>query len=142
MASEIRLEVKGTPRAAGRPRFARIGNGVRTYPDPRDEPAKQAIVAEWTRQGRPKLDGPWNASISATFPRPPSHWNKSGLSAAGRRSVAPQPDVDNVAKIVLDCLVKAGAVSDDRHCLGLLVTKRWAADRESEGLVDVSLTAA
>lgn len=139
--ADITLTVPGVPRPSGRPRFARIGNGVRTFPDPKDGPPRQAIEAEWIRAGCPRLHGPWTADIEVVVPRPKSHWCQSGLSAAGRRSVAPPGDVDNFAKLPLDTLVKVSAVPDDRYCLALRIVKRWG-DRGSDGELLVTLTSA
>lgn len=136
----IDLTVLGKPHPAGRPRFARIGNGVRTYPAPGDDPAKARVTAAWMAAGRPTVEGAWHASILVEVPRPKSHWTSKGkLSAAGRRSVCPPGDVDNYAKTVLDALVRAGAVPDDRYCLALAVFKSWSSGRDATGLTRVRI---
>ena len=137
----IDLTIPGKPHPAGRPRFARIGKGVRTYPAPGDGPAKARVQAAWVKAGCPTLDGPWTASIVVEVPRPKSHWTKSGLSATGRRSVAPPGDVDNFAKTILDALVQVGAVPDDRFCVALSVVKAWAGWQGAAGEVRVSIGA-
>ena len=38
-----------------------------------------------------------------------------------------KPDVDNIAKIVLDSIVKARVLVDDNQVVQLVVSKEWAA---------------
>jgi Holliday junction resolvase RusA-like endonuclease len=49
-------------------------------------------------------------------------------------SYATKPDVDNVAKIVLDAMVEAGILADDRFVVQLSVNKHCAPDT---GRIDV-----
>lgn len=140
----IDLIVPGRPHPAARPRFARVGGGVRTFPGKGDEQAKARVQAAWMAAGRPKMDGRWTAQVLVEVPRPKSHWTSKGnLSAAGRRSIAPPGDVDNYSKIILDALVEVNAVPDDRYCVSLYVVKRWI-DRPglSGGQVRVRVEAA
>ena len=139
--SEFRLEVPGKPHPAARPRFARVGKGVHTFPGKGDKEAKARIHAAWLAAGRPRVEGEWTAQIRVIVPRPKSHWCQKGVSAAGRRAGSPPADVDNYGKTVLDGLVEAGAVSDDRHCLALSVSKHWSTSRDDPGVTAVWITA-
>jgi len=137
----IRLTVPGKPHPAARPRFARIGNGVRTFPGKGDGLAKARVKAAWMAAGQPTVTGPFACHIEIVAARPKSHWVKGGLSAAGRKSVTPSGDLDNFAKIPLDALVEAGAIPDDRYCVALAVTKRWSADRDATGHLEIVVAA-
>lgn len=88
--------------------------------------AFQAAATDWTR-----LDGPWWVELRVYVERP-----KALVPKAKARTpqppmgafVAPcKPDVDNVAKALLDALVQAGIVVDDKACVSLLVRKFYAA---------------
>lgn len=64
--------------------------------------------------------------VLASFSRPPSHLTKSGtLTAAGKRQALPRPDVDNIAKLVLDAL-QGHAFANDSGCAYLYASKTWA----------------
>lgn len=72
---------------------------------------------------------PVTVTILATLKRPDGHYRKGGeLSAAGLRSAHPtkRPDVDNIAKTVLDAL-NAKAWTDDAAVIELQCKKSWGA---------------
>lgn len=130
--AEFALFVPGPPRGAGRPRFARAGNGVRTFTDAATRSYAQLVQGEWIAAGRPVLpDGPYRIELLAALDRPEGHFRRDGLrlSAAGRRAPWPTraPDVDNLAKIFLDSLCAVGALPDDRKLVDLRVAKSWGA---------------
>jgi len=55
----------------------------------------------------------------------------------GGIAYATKPDADNVAKIVLDALVEAGVLADDRFVVELNMTKRAVPDA---GRIDIWVT--
>jgi Holliday junction resolvase RusA-like endonuclease len=62
--------------------------------------------------------------IDAVWERPKSHMNKSGIKSTAPR--LPRPDVDNVAKAVLDSL--QDVMGDDSLVARLVVEKSWGAE--------------
>jgi Holliday junction resolvase RusA-like endonuclease len=115
--------------------FARMRTGHgRTFIPDKQRAHMDAIRAEWAAQGRPVLpaDAYYKVAVTALHDRPAGHLLRDGsLSAEGRRRPYPgAPDVDNVGKLLLDALVAAGAVPDDRRMVGLHVWKRWTGDGE------------
>lgn len=124
--SSFTLVLPITPRGQGRPQFSRTANGVRTYTPTATREAQAEVRMLWLLAGQPVVppDTPFTAKVHATFARPPSHVGKTGLTAAGRRSVLPRPDVDNIAKLILDAL-QGLAFSDDLWCRSLTVSKAW-----------------
>lgn len=115
------------PKGAARPRFARAGAHVRTYKADAHALAESRLVLQFRTDwaGRePPLEGPSSVTISAVLPRP------KRLKCETREPAPVKPDVDNVAKLVLDALVKAGVLADDRHVVDLYVSKVYAAPGE------------
>jgi Holliday junction resolvase RusA-like endonuclease len=88
--------------------------------------AFQAASAGWTR-----LDGPWWADLLVLVDRPKALIPKAKARTPQPPSVAfvapCKPDCDNVAKAVLDALVQAGVVVDDKACVSLRVRKFYVA---------------
>lgn len=128
LVERIYLAIPGEPRGQGRPRFARVGAGVRTYTDAKTAATAVAIRAAWMRAGRPRLaDGPVRLKVLAMLARPKGHYRRDGyLSAAGLRSKYPtrKPDVSNVLKLCEDAL-NGLAWRDDACIYGAEVVKVW-----------------
>lgn len=126
------LRVDGEPRGQGRPRFARVGQGVRTYTPEATRCYAEQVQAEWIAAGRPRLlDGPYRLHVIAAMARPRDHYRRDGsLSAAGMRSPRPtrKPDAANIAKLAEDALVAVGALPDDRLVVDLRAEKVWAGE--------------
>jgi Holliday junction resolvase RusA-like endonuclease len=114
------------PVPQGRPRFAATPAGPRAYTPAKTRQAHATIRQLWGYFGRHTIpDGvPFDIEVVATFARPRSHRGKTGLTAAGRAQVVPRPDVDNLAKLVLDAL-QGHAFADDTYCRRLVVSKEW-----------------
>ena len=126
----IRLEVLGAIVGKQRPRMTRNGHA---YTPAQTQRAEDAIRAAWDAAGRPRLpDGPICVEVTAAFQRPPSHWGKRGLSAAGRRAIPGRCDADNILKL-LDALNRL-AWTDDRFITHAVVSKEWAGRGEPEHL--------
>lgn len=100
----VRFSVPGVPMGKGRPRFARIGKGVRTYSDAPtmvyENLVRTCLVTQSSWDGEP-LTGPVALRVVAHFPIPKS-WSKA--KQAGARHHTSKPDLDNVTKAVLDAL--------------------------------------
>lgn len=113
----MRMPVR--PRGQERARVVRSASGVRAYTPNASANAQREIRELWLLAGRPCVPegAAFRAEICATFKRPKAH--------AGRRDVrGPRPDVDNIAKLVLDAL-QGHAFADDTDCHALTVEKRW-----------------
>ena len=71
------------------------------------------------------LSGPLRVDIHFTFPRPKSHYTKTGkFSKRAPKHHVQTPDTDNLAKYVLDALSKT-YFHDDRQVISLHVIKTW-----------------
>lgn len=124
----IFFTIDGAPVAKGRPRFARMGRGIRTYTPPRTE-AYEALVRTAARSAMGTmhpLGGPLHVSVEAVMPIPVS-WSKKKREAAADGGGVPhvkRPDVDNIAKAVLDGL-NGIAFEDDAQIINLKAFKRY-----------------
>jgi Holliday junction resolvase RusA-like endonuclease len=122
----ITFTVPGNPVPQPRPRVSTRGGFARAYVpskhpvhDYRTQLAIAARMAGLTATGEP-LD----VVIDAVFERPKSHLLKSGVKKTAPR--LPRPDVDNVAKAVLDSL--QDVMGDDSLVARLVVAKSWGAE--------------
>lgn len=118
--------IDGDPVPQPRPRVSTRGGLARAYV-PKAHPVhayRQAIAAAARAAGVPATDEPLNVVIDAVFARPKSHMNKAGVKATAPR--LPRPDVDNIAKAVLDSL--QNVVGDDTCVARLVVEKSYGTE--------------
>jgi Holliday junction resolvase RusA-like endonuclease len=85
---------------------------------------REAIAAAARAAGLTTTGEPLNVVIDAVFERPKSHMCKSGVKATAPR--LPRPDVDNVAKAVLDAL--QDVIGDDSLVGRLVVEKSYGQE--------------
>ena len=91
------------------------------------------VMLREQRQGEP-FAGPVAVEIVAYWPLPktrPAWCTKErwkDRAATLGISYATKPDADNVAKIVLDAMVEAGILEDDRFVVQLSISKHCAPD--------------
>jgi Holliday junction resolvase RusA-like endonuclease len=122
----ITFTVPGNPVPQPRVRVSTRGGFAHAYVpskhpvhDYRTQLAVAARLAGLTPTGEP-LD----VVIDAVFERPKSHLLKSGVKATAPK--LPRPDVDNVAKAVLDSL--QDVMGDDTMVARLVVEKSWGQE--------------
>ncbi|CUU47313.1 RusA family crossover junction endodeoxyribonuclease [Clostridium beijerinckii] len=118
--------VEGTIKGKGRPRFF---NGHATTPE------DTVTYENWVRicyqqQDRRYLEGSIKATIIAYYKIPKSY-SKKRLEAirAGIERPQKKPDIDNVAKVILDSLNKI-AYKDDSQVTELIVKKVFTEELE------------
>lgn len=124
----IVFTIPGQPVGKGRPRFARRGNFVTTY-----SPEKTAnyetlvkIKSSEAMTGHAKFADAVSVVISL-FVSVPASWSKKKRAQAldGELKPTTKPDLDNMAKIILDGC--NGIVwGDDKQAVDLSVRKRYA----------------
>jgi len=120
------LMIKGSPVAQGRPRFARIGQGVRTYDPAKSSAWKKDIAWQAKEQGARVMEGPLSVEVIFYLPRPKSlpkkvnHHTKRG-------------DLDNYLKGLFDSL-NGVAFRDDSQIVSLHARKVYAEHRGSPGV--------
>lgn len=130
--------IHGDPVGQGRPRFSRRRDGVHTYNPERSEAwrsvAVETMCCHW--DGGP-IDAPCTVEVRAVLQRPKRLMRR--CDPEWRLPCPCKPDVDNVAKAVLDALTEAKVLSDDARVVRLVVTKHYTAMDEGPRVeVDVA----
>ena len=85
---------------------------------------RQSLAAAARAAGLGETGEPLNVVIDAVFERPKSHMTKAGVKATAPR--LPRPDVDNIAKAVLDAL--QDVIGDDTLVARLVVEKSYGQE--------------
>ena len=122
----ITFTVPGDPVPQPRPRVSTRGGFARAYV-PSTHPVhafRKAVSAAAQGAGLTATGEPLNVVIDAVFERPKSHLRKSGVRDDAPR--LPRPDVDNIAKAVLDAL--QDVMGDDTHVARLVVEKSYGTE--------------
>lgn len=131
MRPPVSLIVYGDPVPQPRARITTRGKFAHAY-TPKKHPihAYRELVAKewkalWVAVPYDPFSGPVTVEIVCHFARPISHLLKDGSTKASA-PLYPRPDVDNLAKAVLDALTDAGAWGDDSQVVLLTVRKKWS----------------
>ncbi len=122
----ITFSVPGEPVPQPRPRVSTAGGFARAYV-PAKHPVhayRQAVAASARAAGLTQTGDPLNVVIDAVFRRPKSHMNKAGVKVTA--PTLPRPDVDNLAKAVLDAL--QDVIGDDTNVSRLVVEKSYGPE--------------
>jgi len=114
----LRLFLDLEPIGKGRPRAAARGGHAVLYTPSRTAAWEDAACVSIMRQAHGEvMRGPVAVSIVAVFSRTKAQLqtDRAGnvKAGAGRLWHVKKPDADNVAKITLDALVRAGVLEDD-----------------------------
>ena len=127
----ITFVVDGEPVPQPRARVSTRGGFARAYV-PRQHPVhayRDSIAITAKAAGATVTEDAVSVTISATFGRPKSHRNKSGLRKTA--PLLPREDVDNLAKAVLDALTGV-AWHDDKQVASLHIVKRYGTAGATE----------
>ena len=121
----IEFTIPGAPQGKERPRFTK--NGIAYTPARTKEYEKLVSWAYKTAAHGVMLSGPVRAKIVAVYKIPHS-WSKRKQAEAEEMSLLPltRPDLDNVAKAVLDAL-NGIAYKDDSSVVDLRISKCYGA---------------
>ena len=132
------VTIPGPPVAKGRPRFARTGQGVRTYtakPTLQYErlvaqcfafcPALKGIQHPIAPKGTPV-----RVDVVAYFPRPQRLYRKSDPASAIPHAV--KPDLDNVIKSLVDGVSQCGKVWADDGQVQCIRAESWHHEKDGK----------
>lgn len=133
--NNVELFITGEPKGQPRPRaFARkMGSKyvARMYDSDIADDWKKAVtigVLSAIPQAYASDDHPFDVVLRFSLPRPQYMRSTSGAIKERYRDTIPitKPDVDNLAKLVLDCITKSGRLwRDDSQVASLYVEKRY-----------------
>lgn len=118
------FEIPGEPQGKGRPRFSCAGGRARSYTPEKTREYERAVSDCYTvKYGHLKLLGPLAVKIIAYSSIPKSTSKKKRLEMLnGTIKNTKKPDVDNIAKAILDGL-NGAAYEDDKQVCSLTVEK-------------------
>ena len=122
----VTFTIAGEPVPQPRPRVSTRGGFARAYV-PAQHPVhayRQSLSAAARAAGLGETGEPLNVVIDAVFVRPKSHLTKAGVKPTAPR--LPRPDVDNLAKAVLDAL--QDVIGDDTLVARLVVEKSYGQE--------------
>lgn len=113
----VTSQMKRVQVIAGKPRF---------FPHARYQAAEKKILTQLAphRPDEP-FEEPVHVIVRLSFPYRKSEPKKNRVP--GGIPHTSRPDVDNLSKIWLDCLVKAGFLRDDSLVWSFWIAKRWTA---------------
>lgn len=122
--SAVSFTVAGQPVPQPRPRVSTAG-GFAYVPGKHPVHAyREAIAAAARGAGLTQTGEVLNVVIDAVFERPKSHMRKAGVKPDAPK--LPRPDVDNIAKAVLDAL--QDVMGDDSLVGRLVVEKSYGTE--------------
>lgn len=128
--NEITFFVHGTPKGQPRPKAFFRGGKAAVY-DPGTAEGWKGCLALAAQEKRPQkpLLGPLELLLKFYFSRPKSHF-RTGKRSNELRESAPyhhtgKPDVDNLAKAVMDAMTQLGFWQDDSQVAKITVTKHF-----------------
>ena len=120
--------VEGKPTGKGRPRFKRVGNFVQTYTPANTAEYEKLVRLKFQNAGGVITENPVKVEIVAFFTPPKSTRKRDRVEMLANRILPEKkPDVDNIAKIILDAL-NGIAYKDDSQVVDLSVKKCFAAE--------------
>jgi Holliday junction resolvase RusA-like endonuclease len=145
--SALTFQVSGEPKGQPRPRaFARkMGNVhvARFYDSDVADTWKRQVALAITHAVNLSKWAPTEAPVAVelrfAMPRPKSHFGAKGLKPSAPQFHAGKPDVDNLAKLVMDQITKSARVwRDDSQVVSLRCDKFWAVGDDAGCSVSIS----
>src|SRR6185312_518070 len=145
----LQIRVPGVPAPQGSKRH--VGRGRLIEQSKRVGPWRDAVRAATMAElgGKPYSYGaaaaPLVVHVDFYMPLPRTHFG-TGRNAGTIRASAPgrpatRPDVDKLARAVLDALKQGGAYADDSQVVGLIACKYWVFNGQAPCAV-ITITAA
>lgn len=138
--SRLEFTVLGTPSPQGSKRH--VGKGVMVESSKTLRPWRDLVA--WTAREAhrpdPPFDGPVNLNLTFTLKRPRAHY-RTGKHHAELRSDAPvfhpkKPDLDKLARAIMDALTTASVWKDDSQVATLHARKTYGDEERVDIIVE------
>ena len=141
MTFMVNFHIPGEPVPKGRPKFTQVGGFARTY-TPKKTVDYENIVRVYARDAMGSsepLETPVGVFLYIRQPIPQSYSKKRREAClSGQEKPAKKPDIDNLAKAILDGLNEI-VFKDDAQIVSLHVTKVYASGDGVDVLVKEEL---
>lgn len=123
----VSIEIPGKPQGKARPRFARVGKGVRTYNTEETESYEGLVkmISNQAMQGKSMFLGQVSMKIFAFYPMPKMSKSKEIMAESGQIRPVVKPDWDNVGKLISDAM-NGIVYKDDKQIVEASVSKRYS----------------
>lgn len=124
----ITFVVPGPAIGKQRPRVVRRGSAVIAYTPKKTMDYERRVRAAAADVCRRPLDGPIRVIISVSI-QPPKSWSKAKAESEIVNSAwaMRKPDLDNVAKAILDAMAGT-CFRDDQQVVSLEISRRWGRE--------------
>lgn len=123
----IEFEIPGEPCGKGRPKFTTIGGHARAITPQKTVNYENLVKMCFMEKNEKILEGMLSAEIICHYSIPQSTSNKKRISMLnGEIRPTKKPDLDNIAKIVLDSLNKI-AYNDDSQIVEIYISKYYSS---------------
>ena len=114
---------KGQPRAKACIRGKHAGVYDPGTADDWKAVVRHKIAESWDKQ---PFTGPVSVTLRFWFQRPKAHFDSKGhIKPSAPNCKTSKPDLDNLAKAVMDAATNAGVLRDDAQVVNLTITKRY-----------------
>lgn len=136
-ATAAEFDVAGTPIPQGSMRAMHhrsSGRIITTSDNAKTRPWKLDVIASAVEARRFTCAEPAAVHMAFRLLRPKGHTGKRGLLPSAPTWPATKPDIDKLARAILDALVEARVLTDDALVGLLQATKRYATDGETPGV--------
>lgn len=136
----IRIKIPIEPVPKGRPRVTMTNSGVRTYTPERTMIAEEEVRAHLYKYRDKAFPEYVPVKLSLTFYRRKSKWKPKNKTQYDKILPVRKPDIDNLAKMVLDAMNGLLFV-DDAQITTLILRKKWAenGNHKAEGYIIVDM---
>ena len=125
MGDSIRFTIPGSPMGKGRVRFTKGGFCFTPESTLNYENLVKVTCTDKCDQRQPNYTGQVAVDITAFYPIPSSYTKKKREEIRGGARPVKKPDLDNIAKIILDALNHV-AWQDDKQVVCMVLTKKYA----------------
>lgn len=148
MRETITFFVEGDPKGQPRSRACIRGKHAGVYDPGTADAWKMAVAEVWRNVAKRDTYGPFETAVSVRlvfyFRRPKGHYRTGKNAGILRDGLSVfhtgKPDLDNLAKAVLDVLTRLGAWKDDALVNQMIVERLWAREGHNSAGCQITIS--